>query len=387
MIRHTFIFLEVFTREGGIQSYVQDILLAYACLAERSQNYQADVFLLRDAPPSQPIIDSPYIKFHYCRTPWHNLSRLRMSAALSMHLAKRKPNHIFCGHIKLAKLVQWLAVDIPYTVMTYGKEVWFSLSLVDRTALAKARWVWTISRFSRDRLCTFNQFPPEQVRILPCIVDGDRFKMGQKPQYLLDRYKIDNHRVLMTVTRLWSKDPYKGVDVTIQALPIIAQVVPNIRYLVIGRGDDQPRLTKLAKDCGVGDRVIFAGFVPGVALPDHYRLADVYVMPSQEGFGIVYLEAMATGVPVIAGQQDGSAEPLMDGRLGWHVPHRDPQAIAQACLEALQGQDQRCDRLWLREQALTNFGQERLIAALEKLFDEQNSANPPAASLLEKIPD
>ena len=88
-----------------------------------------------------------------------------------------------------------------------------------------------------------------------------------------------------------------------------------MKYVVIGRGDDQPRLAQLAADLGVADRVIFAGFVPDEALIDHYRLADVYVMPSKEGFGIVYLEAMACGVPVIAGDDDGSADPLQDGRL------------------------------------------------------------------------
>jgi len=114
----------------------------------------------------------------------------------------------------------------------------------------------------------------------------------------------------MTVARLWSGDIYKGVDVTIRALPKVAQDEQEVKYLVIGRGDDRPRLEKLAQDLGVGDRIIFAGFVPTEELVDHYRLADAYIMPSQEGFGIVYLEAMACGVPVLAGDGDGSADPL-----------------------------------------------------------------------------
>jgi glycosyltransferase involved in cell wall biosynthesis len=181
----------------------------------------------------------------------------------------------------------------------------------------------------------------------------------------------------MTVARLWSGDIYKGVDVTIRALPAIAKVVPKVKYLVIGRGDDQPRLAKLAQDLDITERVVFAGFVPTPELVKHYRLADAYIMPSQEGFGIVYLEAMACGKPVVAGDADGSADPLQDGHLGWQVPHRDPAAVACACIEILQGEDQRCDGVWLREQCLASFGKEALTQRLKQLLDEAVVVLPP----------
>jgi glycosyltransferase involved in cell wall biosynthesis len=160
------------------------------------------------------------------------------------------------------------------------------------------------------------------------------------------------------------------VDVTIRALPTIAQVFPQVKYLVIGRGDDQPRLAALAEELGVADRVVFAGFVPTEQLVDHYRLADAYVMPSQEGFGIVYLEALACGVTVLSGDQDGSADPLQDGRMGWRVPHRDADAVAAACIEMLTGQDPRCRGDWLRTETLAQFSApvlaERMAAALSQ---------------------
>jgi glycosyltransferase involved in cell wall biosynthesis len=171
----------------------------------------------------------------------------------------------------------------------------------------------------------------------------------------------------MTVARLWSGDPYKGVDVTIRALPDIAQHFPTVKYLVIGRGDDQPRLAQLAQDLGVRDRVIFAGFVATDELPKHYCLADAYVMPSQEGFGIVYLEAMACGIPVLSGDADGSADPLQDGKFGWRVPHRDPGAVAIACIEILKGRDRRCDGRWLRETSLAIFDKPAFAERVKQL--------------------
>jgi glycosyltransferase involved in cell wall biosynthesis len=169
---------------------------------------------------------------------------------------------------------------------------------------------------------------------------------------------------------LWSGDIYKGVDVTIRALPKILAVYPQVKYLVVGRGDDQPRLAQLAEDLGVGEQVIFAGFVPSEELLSHYQVADAYIMPSQEGFGIVYLEAMACGKPVLAGDADGSADPLLDGKLGWRVPHRDAEAVARACLEMLAGKDPRLHGQWLRQEVLRAFGKERLQDKLEKLIGQ-----------------
>lgn len=363
-----FLFLEIFEREGGIQSYVKDILRGYLTRPHRPA---AHVFLLRDRPTSDhPFRRSP-LKFHHFQTRFASLGRMRFTAALLLHLLTQRPRRVFCGHILLARLTQILCsrLGIPYTVLTYGKEVWQPLPEPVQQALRQADEIWTISRYTRDRACAANHLDPDRFRLLPCAVDETAFTPGAKPTDLLDHYQLHQATVLMTVARLWSGDIYKGVDVTIRALPAIAQAVPNVKYLVIGRGDDQPRLAKLAADLGVSDRVVFAGFVPTEQLRDHYRLADAYVMPSQEGFGIVYLEAMACGVPVLSGDDDGSADPLQDGTVGWQVPHRDPEAVAQAGIEMLQKGDRRCDGEWLRQQAIARFGQAAFHQQLHALLE------------------
>ncbi len=362
-----FIFLEIFEREGGIQSYVKDIFQAYL---NQPDLPQAEIFLLRDGVGCVNPFQSARLNFHYFKSQSAALGRIRLAAALLSRLVFNRPQHVFCGHIKLAPLVQMLCqpLRIPYTVLTYGKEVWEPLPERDRHALATADRIWTISRYTRDRACDANQLDPQKVVFLPCAVDGNAFTPGQKSPDLIHRYGLANSRVLVTVARLWSGDIYKGVDVTIRALPSIVQSYPDVKYLVIGRGDDQPRLTQLAQDLGVGDRVIFAGFVPTEDLVEHYRLADAYVMPSQEGFGIVYLEAMACGIPVLAGDADGSADPLQDGKLGWPVPHRDPDAVATACIEIIEGDDPRCDGAWLRQQAIAAFGKDAFAQQLHQLI-------------------
>ena len=352
---HVFIFLEIFSLEGGIQSYVKDFLQAYQTLG-----YQAEIFLLRDESSSDNLYQKNIFKFHYLKTLPPSLGRLRLAYSLLMSLLTRRPELVFCGHIKLAGLVNIFCktLGIPYVILTYGKEVWQPLPKLERQALQQAASIWTISRYSRDRLITANQVNSHQVKILPCVVDGNYFTPGSKPPELLDKYNLKDAKVLMTVARLWSGDIYKGVDVTIRALPQILAVFPEVKYLVIGRGDDRPRLAKLAQDLGVGDKVIFAGFVPTEELVAHYRVADAYIMPSQEGFGIVYLEAMCCGLPVLSGDGDGSADPLQDGRLGWRVPHRDKDAVAAACIEIFQGENLRTNGQWLRKQTLAKFSKE-----------------------------
>jgi phosphatidylinositol alpha-1,6-mannosyltransferase len=369
---YLFCFLEVFTSEGGIQSYIQDILKAYALLATETNSLpKANILLLRDPPESQSLEQSKALKFYYLKTHPAALGRFRFAIKLITLLIQERPKQVFCGHIKLAPLIQSICqfLAIPYTVITYGKEIWKPLNEREKKALRSSDTIWTISRYTRDCACKINQLDPQKFKILPCTINGNILTPGPKPQYLIERYNLSNAKVLITVARLWSGDIYKGVDVTIQALPLIAQVFPNVKYLVIGRGDDQPRLAKLAEDLGVRERVIFAGFVAKERLVEYYRVADGYVMPSQEGFGIVYLEAIACGLPVVAGDDDGSADPLQDGMMGWRVPYRDAAAVAAACVEMLRGEDQRCDRDWLREKTLTAFGTDTFLNQVKQLLN------------------
>ncbi|MGF1478292.1 MAG: glycosyltransferase family 4 protein [Cyanophyceae cyanobacterium] len=365
---HVFVFLEIFSQEGGIQSYVQDVLQAY--LEQSGHSLQAEVFLLRDAPGCHNPLETGAIKFHYLKTLPAWQGRFKLATALLMCLGWRRPQRVLCGHIKLAPLVRSLCqpLRLPYTVLTYGKEVWEPLPPYERKALQQADSIWTISRYSRDRLCTANRVPSQNVQILPCAIDGTLFTPGPKPTALVEKYGLADAKVLMTVARLWSGDIYKGVDVTIRALPEIVQRFPALKYLVIGRGDDQPRLARLAKELKVAEKVVFAGFVPTAELVEHYRVADAYIMPSQEGFGIVYLEALVCGIPVLSGDDDGSADPLQDGRLGWRVPHRDPDSVARACIEILSGNDRRCHGQFLRQHTLEKFSKQSLSKRLQQLL-------------------
>ncbi len=374
MSRIAFVFLEILSCEGGIQSYVGDLLRAMPkalpAVSQGGNETVADIFLLRDSAEMPNPFADPHLNFHFFKHPSPQVGRLKLIAALVAYVVRSKPSHLYCGHINLAPVIRAICqpLGIPFTVLTYGKEVWEPLGKSQQKALQASAKIWTISRYSRDRLCASNQIEPEKVEFLYCAVDGQAFQPQPKSQDWIAKYGLEDSKVLMTVARLWSGDRYKGVDVTLRALPEILRSVPDVTYLILGRGDDQPRLAALAVELGVADRVIFAGFVATKDLAAHYNLADAYVMPSQEGFGIVYLEAMACGVPVLSGDADGSAEPLQDGRLGWRVPHRDPDEVAMATIEMLKGGDQRTDGDYLRSECLKIFDKGAIGSQLAKLL-------------------
>ena len=140
----------------------------------------------------------------------------------------------------------------------------------------------------------------------------------------------------MTVSRLAALERYKGHDRIIAALPLIRARCPQVLYLIAGEGDDRQRLETLAQQSGVAQLVRFTGPISPQELQGIYGLADVFAMPSTgEGFGIVFLEAAASGLPIVAGNVDGSVDALADGALGTLIDPNDRLVLADAIVAGL----------------------------------------------------
>ena len=133
------------------------------------------------------------------------------------------------------------------------------------------------------------------------------------------------------MSRLAASEQQKGQDRVIRVLPRVLSEHPDTVYLIVGEGDDRARLESLIIQFGVEENVQFVGMANPEELPDYFRLADVYVMPStQEGFGIAFLEAIASGIHVIGGNADGSLDPLGDGLLGTAIDPANCNELASA---------------------------------------------------------
>ncbi len=170
---------------------------------------------------------------------------------------------------------------------------------------------------------TWVDLPPERVRVLPDTVQ-DVFTPGPPVRSALrDRLKLGAGPILLTVGRLASNERYKGHEPVFSVLAGLRKKFPGLVHVVAGDGDDRARLEAVAAEMAPG-AVRFLGFVPDADLPDLYRLADLYVMPStEEGFGIVYLEAAACGLRVVGGKGGGTADAIPDERVGVIVDPAD----------------------------------------------------------------
>jgi phosphatidylinositol alpha-1,6-mannosyltransferase len=206
----------------------------------------------------------------------------------------------------------------------------------------------TVSRFGQDTLIERYGVPSAKIDLITNGIDLERFQPRPDNTALRSRYGLTGKRILLTVGRLSER---KGMDRMIEALPIVLSRHPNVHYLIVGEGEYRAHLERLVAKRQLAGQVTFAGRVPDRCLLDHYAIADVFVMPHRqlpsgdtEGFGVVFLEANACGVPVVAGISGGAPDAVQNHVNGLTVDGDDVGAIAQAVLQILEDDGLR-DRL------------------------------------------
>ncbi|MBQ1044965.1 MULTISPECIES: glycosyltransferase family 4 protein [unclassified Micromonospora] len=231
--------------------------------------------------------------------------------------------------------------------LTHGHEVGWAALPGARSALrriGKGVDVTTyLGEYTRTRLARVLDGLTELRRLAPG-VDVETYHPEVDGTKVRERLGLADRPVVVCVSRLV---PRKGQDMLIRALPEIRRRVPGAALLVVGGGPYRSTLEKLARQTGLEHDVVFTGSVPSEALPAHYAAGDVYAMPCRtrnrgldvEGLGIVYLEAGATGLPVVAGDSGGAPDAVRDGETGFVVGGRDVAQIADRVATLLADRD------------------------------------------------
>lgn len=267
--------------------------------------------------------------------------RARYFIALMRRLrVDRRYNLIYCGHINLlpAAMVAKFVTGAPLILQIHGIDAWQATRhrLTNRLA-GRVDWCLAVSRITRRRFLAWSALDAHRCLVLPNTIPDGIFSPGPKNPQLLERYNLHGKKILMTLGRLESKERYKGFDEMLDALPALLAHVPDLAYCIVGDGNDRARLEEKVASLGLTHRVVFTGNIAEPEKADHYRLADVYVMPSRgEGFGIVFLEAMAVGIPAIGSREDGGQDPLLDGESGRLVNPANSAEVIESVLWALQ---------------------------------------------------
>ncbi len=242
---------------------------------------------------------------------------------------------VICGHRNLLPVAALTAkiAGAPLWQVLHGIEAW-----------EPRRWrlrnhidlYLSVSRFTAQKHQAFSRIPASRYALLPNTFDGRRFFPAPRIPALVDRLGLCERRVLFTLARMDAAERYKGIDEVLECFPRLVADIPNLVYLIGGEGNDRPRLETKARSLGVADRVIFTGFIPETEKADYYRLADLFVMPGWgEGFGIVYLESAACGVPVLGSTLDASAEVIQAAGIGEAVNPKNPEELKAAMVRML----------------------------------------------------
>jgi phosphatidyl-myo-inositol dimannoside synthase len=327
-----FYYLSAFSQTGGIERFNRCFIKA-----------------LNDISVELPVCASVYSMYdieaddrYGSDITFHGFAKKRARSLLTVLKQASKYDVIVLGHINLAivgLIIKLLNPRCQLVVITHGIEVWSKLKFVKKRCLQKADLILAVSHYTRNQLVLRNNILPEKIMLFPNTLDPF-FKIPErleKPSSLLRKYSLDSKTmVILTLSRLLSSEREKGYDKVIAAMPLVLEQIPGAIYILAGKYDEKEkqRIHELLRRYNIVDSVILPGFIEEASLTEYYCLADVFIMPSRkEGFGIVFLEALACGTSVIGGNQDGTVDALLNGYLGQLINPTRPAAIAEAIIE------------------------------------------------------
>ncbi|MGR3278808.1 glycosyltransferase family 4 protein [Acaryochloris marina NIES-2412] len=240
--------------------------------------------------------------------------------ALFIIFSKSSCKLVVCGHINLLPIAYFASIvnRSPLLLIIHGIEVWNpSSKKFSNFIIQYLDGVISVSSLNIDRFSSWANVSNAKKFILPNSIDCEIFFPGKRSINLINKYHIKNKIILLSMGRLVSEERFKGFDEVLEVLPDLIAIYPNIVYLIAGDGPDRTRLENKVKSLNLDDYVIFLGWIYDDLKVEYLRLADAFLMPSRgEGFGIVLLEAMACGIPVLGSKLDGTSEALLMGELG-----------------------------------------------------------------------
>lgn len=256
-------------------------------------------------------------------------------ATTAVRSARRRGKVVLAAHPNLAPIVQAMQVAVPRLrsiICTHGVEVWEPLSILRRRALRKANLVLSPSQSTADHVTAVQKVPVAQTRVLPWALDPQFETIVAQARAPLPA-NFPSGQIIFTVGRWLASERYKGMDTLITALPRLLTRRPKLQLVLAGEGDDRAWLEDLAQKSGVSLHVHFLPKLTYAELASCYAACDIFALPSAgEGFGLVYLEAMAFAKPVIGGAHGGAPEVIQDGVTGYVVQHGDAVQLA-TCIE------------------------------------------------------
>lgn len=339
---------------------------------------------------SGPVVRVDLYRPHEVAVPeGHIGAKVRFAWRAAAAAIRSRPDGIICVHVNFLPIAMLLRRGLGSRVgiVGHGVEVWSPFPWYLRRLIARCDWRLAVSSFTASWMAYRAGIEKDRVQVVPLPINAS---LAALPESAREPIPVPEDGVvrLLTVTRLVREHRFKGYFDVADALPPILARRPQVRWVVVGHGDDLPAIRERCRELGIDRAVEFTGRIDDQRLAELYRQADLFVLPSVaepeatppmgEGFGLVFAEAGAFGLPAIGSSAGGgSLEIVLDQETGVTVPPYDSQALIDAILELVDDVDLR-RRLGegARRRVLCRHMPHHFAAALERIC----SAHPRSDS-------
>jgi glycosyltransferase involved in cell wall biosynthesis len=332
-----FLTLKVFSTTGGIEKVCR--VMGKALYEQGLQsNLPVRIFSMHDKK------DSAEANEYFPAEIFCGYNAAKSKFVTEAILTGIKSHVVILSHINLLVagwMIKKLSPDTKVILLAHGIEIWHPLNKQKLMMLHSCDEIISVSMFTMQKVMDLHGIPQNKCAVLNNCIDPflDAKPDKVRDAVLMQRYNFtQNDIIIFTLTRLSERDRYKGYENVINAIATLKNKHKSLKYLLAGSYDASEKIyiDAMIKRAGLQENIILTGFIPDEELPAHFSLADIYIMPSKkEGFGIVFIEAMFYGVPVIAGDEDGSVDALLNGKLGMLIPTENAKATESALQEII----------------------------------------------------
>jgi len=331
---------------GGVQTYMRRLREILCSYADRHQSNCLSISLVDEIEQAELHAYPVRERFRCCSG-----NKFTFIWASLTAVSANRGGFAVVGHLGLAPialLLRLAGLIRGYMLILHGMEAWERVSWLKRKAAFRADAIIATTRFTGLEFARANDLAQHRLRVIALAVEDNEAAP-------IAPAKSTNDFVLLAVSRLSTPDQYKGIDTVIRAVGLLRRDALPVTLRIVGSGDDQLRLRRIAHDLGVEDRVEFLGSVEQHGLDRQYAECDVFTLPSsKEGFGIVFLEAMRHAKPCIGARHGGIPEVIGDGVDGYLVDYGDASQVAARVRE-----------LWKNPERTQAMG----LAARQKIAD------------------
>ncbi len=287
-------------------------------------------------------------------------SKIKFVLEAIIALVFYRPNYVICGHLYFSPIPLFanILLGVRYSLSFYGIEAININRSIYRKAVLCADQIIVISEYTKELVARQFQLQSEKFFMLISSVDEQHCYLLPERKSLKSKYGLEDVPVVLTLSRLSSGEE-KGQHRVLAAMPEILKQYPNAKYVVAGPGNDERIDKVLSAYPGLEHSLVRIGAVTEKQKIELYNLCDVFILPSKnEGFGIVFIEALACGARVIASDAYGCREALRDGILGGLVDPDDSSSISREILSVLGRAllDNEHERVTLRQDSLNIYG-------------------------------